>query len=106
MPSRRVSISHTAPLSELRKMNSSSWVLAPDSKRPAAEVYAPPSGAVSRTASRGVDAAAACARARALAKAIPRRRWRICAAANVRPWSAATDWIVARSCWATESGRA
>ena len=36
MPSRRVSIIHAAPLSELRKMNSSSWVLAPDSKRPPA----------------------------------------------------------------------
>ena len=38
MPSRRVSISQTAPLSELRKMNSSSWVLAPASKRPAVPV--------------------------------------------------------------------
>jgi hypothetical protein len=36
MPSRRVSISHTAPLSELRKTNSSSWVLAPLAKRPSA----------------------------------------------------------------------
>jgi hypothetical protein len=33
IPSRRVSINQTAPLSEVRKMNSSSCVLAPPSNR-------------------------------------------------------------------------
>ena len=36
IPRRRVSMSHTAPLSELRNTKSSSCVLAPLSKRPSA----------------------------------------------------------------------
>ncbi len=48
MPSLRVSITNAAAVSEVRKMNSSSWVLAPESNRPAVVVYAVPSGAVSR----------------------------------------------------------
>ena len=49
MPSRRVSISQAAPFSELRKMNSRSWVLAPASKRPAVVACTRSRRAVDRT---------------------------------------------------------
>ena len=108
IPRRRVSISQAAPLSEVRKMNSSSCVLAPVSKRPRRLGVGAPVGrgraATATGAAGGRRRCARCERARRTSACC----WRASELAGGEQralWSAATDSIVARSCWATESGR-